>query len=39
MRTRPLVRMKMMMAPIIARHTVPLPPATEAPPSITAVTA
>ena len=39
MRTSPLVSMKMMMAPSIARHTVPLPPRAETPPIITAVSA
>ena len=39
MRTSPLVIMKMMIAPSIARHTVPRPPATEAPPMMTAVSA
>ena len=39
MRTRPLVSTKMMMPPIIARQTVPLPPASETPPSTTAVSA
>ena len=38
-RTRPLISMKMMIAPIIARHTVPRPPATDAPPRMTAVSA
>ena len=39
MRTRPLVITKMMIAPIMARQTVPRPPATEAPPMMTAVSA
>src|ERR1019366_6597855 len=39
MRTKPLTRRKMMIAPIIARHTVPLPPASDTPPSTTAVSA
>ena len=39
MRTKPLVSAKTMMPPSIARQTVPLPPASETPPSTTAVSA
>ena len=35
-RTRPLIIMKMIIAPIIARQTVPRPPANRCPPIMTA---